>query len=274
MPTLSLITAVHPSGGQYVEATVDSVLRQELPPGWELEWLVQEDGAEPRQAELFAGVADYQATGGQHGPGVTRNVALTRASGELVRNLDHDDLLLPGALAGLITRFDDPEIGWAATQADDLLPDGTRRPYASALPFGVLTPGVVNDWALKHHACWPIHCAGLTVRTQLLRSVGGWGAAPSDDDLVMFAAVSELSAGYNDPAVTWLYRHHDTQLSRQENWWRNDSASKAAVMQRIHALRNGVQSKPLATTEFEAFPNRRGQKLASGWWADGTQHRS
>jgi glycosyltransferase involved in cell wall biosynthesis len=63
----------------------------------------------------FAGVASYQATGSLNGPGVTRNVALTRATGELVRNLDHDDILLPGALAGLIARFDDPEIGWRGT---------------------------------------------------------------------------------------------------------------------------------------------------------------
>jgi hypothetical protein len=48
-----------------------------------------------------------------------------------------------------------------------------------------------------------------------------------------FAAVSELTAGYNDPTVNWSYRHHATQLSRQENWWRNNAGE---------------------------------EKLASGWW--------
>jgi glycosyltransferase involved in cell wall biosynthesis len=266
MPTLSVITAAHSSGSQFVDATMESVRQQELPPGWDLEWLVQEDGEEPRLADLFAGVASYQAIGSHNGPGVTRNVALTRATGELVRNLDHDDILLPGALAGLIERFDDPEIGWAAAQADDLLPDGTRRAYQSALPFGVVLPGAVNDWAIAHRGAWPIHVAGLTVRTQLLRAVGGWGAAPSQDDLVMFAAVSELTAGYNDPAVNWLYRHHATQLSRQENWWRTELADKALVIQRVHALRNGPQSKPLAVADIGTIPFRGGEKFASGWW--------
>jgi hypothetical protein len=59
----------------------------------------------------------------------------------------------------------------------------------------------------------------------------------------MLAAVSELNAGYNDPTVNWLYRHHATQLSRQENWWHAEVSDKALVIQRVHALRNGRVSK-------------------------------
>jgi hypothetical protein len=82
----------------------------------------------------------------------------------------------------------------------------------------------------------------------------------------MLAAVSELTAGYNDPAVSWLYRHHATQLSRQENWWRTEVSDKALVIQRIHAFRNGPQSKPLAVADIGTIPFRGGEKLASGWW--------
>jgi hypothetical protein len=155
VPTLSVITAAHPSGSQFVE----------------------EDGEEPRLADVFAGVASYQATGSHNGPGITRNVALTRGA------------------------------------------------------------------------------------------VGGWGAAPSAADVAMFAAVSELTAGYNDPAVNWLYRHHATQLSHQENWWRTEVSDKALVIQRVHALRNGPQSKPLAVADIGGtIPFRAGERLASGWW--------
>jgi glycosyltransferase involved in cell wall biosynthesis len=263
MPTLSIVTAVHADGYRFLSDTIDGVARQELPDGWELEWLVQEDGDEPRLEEVFAALpmVRYDANGRQFGPGVTRNVALSRATGELVRNLDHDDVLLPGALAGLVPRFDDPSIVWAVTQADDLLPDGTRRGYESALPFGVLEPGVVNDWAIEHAGVWPIHAAGLMVRTQTLRAVGGWSASPSDDDLGMFAAVSEVGAGYNDPAVGWLYRHHPEQLSRQRTWWSGHERSKLMIVQRVAAIRNGP---PLDVTPMLTG----GRKLPSGWWRD------
>jgi ABC-type sugar transport system permease subunit len=33
---------------------------------------------------------------------------------------------------------------WAIGQADDLMPDGTRRPYPSPIPFGVMKAGQVN----------------------------------------------------------------------------------------------------------------------------------
>lgn len=48
---------------------------------------------------------------------------------------------------------------------------------------------------------WPIHCAGLMMRTATLRALGGWAATPADDDLAMFAALSKVVDGYNDPAL-------------------------------------------------------------------------
>jgi hypothetical protein len=91
-------------------------------------------------------------------------------------------------LAGLIARFDDPEIGWAAAQADDLLPDGTRRVYQSSLPFGVVAAGAVNDWAIAHRAAWPIHPSGLTVRTQPL--------AVADIGTIPFRGGEKLASGW------------------------------------------------------------------------------
>jgi hypothetical protein len=70
----------------------------------------------------------------------------------------------------------------------------------------------------------------------------------------------------DDPAVNWLYRHHATQLSHQENWWRTEVSDKALVIQRVHALPNGPQSKPLAVADIGTIPFRAGERLASGWW--------
>jgi glycosyltransferase involved in cell wall biosynthesis len=236
---ISIITAAYVPLAQYFTETIDSVLGQELSPRWELEWLIQEDGIDPQLASLVTGLpgASYAANRVQAGIAMTRNLALTRATGDLVQVLDHDDVLLSGALARLIPRFDDPSIHWVVGQADDLMPDGTRRPYESALPFGVIEAGTVNTWAIEHGGNWPIHCAGLVLRTHLVRAFGGWGAVPVDDDVMMFSALSECAAGYNDPSLTWLYRIHDQQTSRSETWRERSADGRRIALQRVHAIR-------------------------------------
>lgn len=236
---ISVITAAYAPLARYFPETIGSVLDQELPSGWELEWLVQEDGTDPQLADAVARLpaVSYSANRVHAGIATTRNLALARATGDLVGVLDHDDILLPGALAQLIPRFGDPLIHWAVGQADDLMPDGTRQPYISALPFGVIEAGTVNTWAIEHDGNWPIHCAGLVLRTHLVRAFGGWGAVPVDDDVMMFSALSECAAGYNDPAITWLYRIHDQQTSRSGTWRERSADGRRIALQRVQAIR-------------------------------------
>lgn len=235
---VSIITATYGPKADYLADTVQSVRDQQLPEGWELEWLIQEDGAQPRLADAVNGLpgVHYAANHAQVGSAATRNFALARATGELIQVLDHDDMLLPGALATLVPRFDDPQLGWAVGQADDLMPDGARRTYESALPFGPIAPGAVNDWAIEHAGNWPIHCAGLMLRTNLVRALGGWVASPIDEDVIMFSAMSELVPGYNDPATTWLYRQHAQQTSKTETSQRHSPTARRIALQRIEAL--------------------------------------
>lgn len=274
---ISIITAAYAPLSDYLPETIRGVLSQELPEGWELEWLIQEDGSEPRLADLVADLpgVSYAANHAQTGIAATRNLALARATGELVQVLDHDDVLLPGALARLIPHFDDSSIHWAVGQADDLLPDGTRRPYESALPFGVIEPGVVNTWAMEHGGNWPIHCAGLLMRTHLVRAFGGWGGAPVDDDVIMFSALSECVAGYNDPATTWLYRIHDRQTHRSATWRERSADGRRIALQRVEAIRatglriTGDLSAAKSTTPFHVGPAAKDQSHGANgeaWW--------
>ncbi|ADB34016.1 glycosyl transferase family 2 [Kribbella flavida DSM 17836] len=269
MPTLSLITAVHPLGADFLAETIAQVTEQKLPADWSVEWLVQEDGTDPRLRRHFDGVpaVSFEANNGQYGPALTRNIALTRATGELTGVLDQDDVLLPGALAQLIGHFDVPRIVWAAGQADDLLPDGSRRAYESALPAGVLEPGVVNDWAVEHGGVWPIQFAGLMVRTQALRAVGGWGTGPGHEDNTLFVALSEYCAGYNDPSVLWLYRQHAAQMTQHSGPYRRGDG-KVMALQRLHALRHPT-APPLRHEDVSFLEAAPGQKFASGWWHSG-----
>jgi glycosyltransferase involved in cell wall biosynthesis len=239
MPVLSIITAAFAPSAAYLGETISSVQEQEVPDGWQVEWIVQEDGAQPSLAHFFDNVplAKYEANDAQLGIAATRNLALSRSAGDLVQVLDSDDVLLPGALTTLIPLFESHPIHWAVGQADDLMPDGSRVAWDSALSYGVIGPGIVNQWAEDHEGNWPIHCAGLMMRALSLRAIGGWVGLPGDEDVAMFAALSEISEGYNADRVTWLYRQHPQQITRSGATSHLSEACRRLSLQRAKAVR-------------------------------------
>lgn len=239
MPMVSIITAAHAPGAAYLAETIDAVTAQVLPPGWDLEWMVQEDGTEPSLADRFAGIdcVRYHAADVHLGIPGTRNLALAAATGDLIQVLDADDVLLPGALASLIPEFEDERIHWAVGQADDLLPDGTRVSWESALPYGRIPAGTVNAWAESHRGNWPIHGAGLMLRSTSLRALGGWAGLPVDEDLGMFAALSEIADGHHFDGVTWLYRQHQGQTTRSTSRRHLSEVTRRFALQRARAVR-------------------------------------
>ncbi len=127
---------------------------------------------------------------------------------------------------------------WAVAQADDLLPDGKRVSWASAIPYGTVKAGAVNRWAESKGGNWPIHCAGLMLRASALRAVGGWVGLPSDEDLGMFAALSEIADGYNVDKVTWLYRQHPGQTTKSGGTGHLSEATRRLALQRALAVRS------------------------------------
>ncbi|HZD13638.1 MAG TPA: glycosyltransferase family A protein [Pseudonocardiaceae bacterium] len=76
---------------------------------------------------------------------MARTTALARVRGQLLRMLDADDLLTPGALARDINILAArPDIGWTGCAALDLLPDGTLiKPFPDLLPAGAIAPGAL-----------------------------------------------------------------------------------------------------------------------------------
>ena len=237
MPLISILSSAYGPSATYLDETIASVQNLDVPTGWELEWVIQEDGAEPSLADRLKAldIVNYQANNAQLGIAITRNLALSRVSGSIVQSLDHDDILLPGALKTLILHFDDRRVQWAIGQADDLLPDGTREVYKSAIPFGLICSGTMNQWAVEHDGNWPIQCAALMMRTTTLRALGGWTGIPYDDDVSMFAALSEITDGYYEEELTWLYRHHPLQLHRTAASISRSAEGRRIALQRAHA---------------------------------------
>jgi len=253
MPLISIITAAHQSSAAFLAETIRSVETLELPGGWSLEWVVQEDGATPVLAEKFAerDIVKYAANGAQLGIAPTRNLALSRASGVLVQVLDLDDVLLPGVFTTLVPMFSEHSIQWAIGQADDLMPDGIRKKFRTPLPFGILPAGQVNKWAADDGGNWPVHCASLLIRTTALRALGGWAGLPYDDDVSMLAALSELADGYHHGTTTWLYRQHPDQITRTRHADWGEQCRRSAL-QRAAAIRQSrltLDPAPLGFTD-------------------------
>jgi glycosyltransferase involved in cell wall biosynthesis len=238
VPTVSIITAAFAPSADYLAETVSGVQCQTLPRGWDLEWVVQEDGASPFLADRFSGLdyVRYEPNEAHLGIATTRNLALSRAAGDLIQVLDSDDVLLPGAIASLVPHFDDTDIHWAVGQADDLMPDGSRITWNSALDYGTVPAGIVNEWAEAHGGTWPIHCAGLMLRSLSLRAVGGWVGLPGGEDIAMFTVLSQISNGYNVDRTTWLYRQHPGQTTRLEGSGQLSAACRRWALQRAKAV--------------------------------------
>ncbi|OLT48979.1 hypothetical protein BJF85_11065 [Saccharomonospora sp. CUA-673] len=240
MPMLSVITAAYAPKAAFLAETAESLADQKLPDDWEFEWLVQEDGAEPALESVVGRVAGvrYAANGTQAGIAGTRNLALARARGELVRVLDHDDVLLDGALANPLTRLaDEPALGWVMTAAGEIDETGVRSGGAAPARTGSVprgTVGAVTDVG----GSWSQMCAGLTARTDLVRALGGWMAAPRSEDVGLMTALAELSDGYVDDEVGWLYRRHRAQTHLEADWQARGDAAVRMIDQRLAALRS------------------------------------
>lgn len=104
---------MHPAKAQFLAEAWESVAGQEMPPGWDRQWVVQEDGTD---AELANRMPDDKrvtyAAGRAGGPAVARTISLARADGDLVKVLDADDVLAP-ALSAATSRFSPRIRTWA-----------------------------------------------------------------------------------------------------------------------------------------------------------------
>ena len=103
----------------------------------------------------------------------------------------------------------------------------------------------MNQWAAEHDGNWPIQCAALMMRTTTLRALGGWTGIPYDDDVSMFAALSEITDGYYEEELTWLYRHHPLQLHRTPTVISRSAEGRRIALARAHAMRaSGLMFDP------------------------------
>ncbi|MFD7706205.1 glycosyltransferase family 2 protein [Streptomyces sp. NPDC059785] len=214
---VTVVTAVHAAGAEYLPDAYASLVKQQLPHGWDWQWVIQEDG----RTGTVAGYLPYDSridfSDGRHGgPGVARTMALARAEGSLVKVLDADDMLTPDALARDIAVLTErADTGWATSRALDLLPDGSTVGFDQDPPEGPIERGaLLHRWEALDHVP-PVVPGSLCIRRELLLALGGWMALPASEDTGLLLAASAVSQGYFTAKTGLLYRKWPGQSTRQ-----------------------------------------------------------
>jgi hypothetical protein len=236
---ISVVTPVYRGRLDYLSEAYESLVAQEMPPGWEWEWLIQHDAPEPLELPAAAQHDPRVRPGaGQHGgPGVARNVALQRANGKYVRNLDADDVLPPTALACSIEVLEAPgRIGWTTCRALDLMPDGELVEFPGDPAPGRLPVGSVAEYWYSHDWLLPVHPTTITVRIDLLLAVGGWMALPTSEDTGMMLALNVVSDGWFLADVGLHYRQHPGQETRAGHHKETKPALRGLIRRRVEAF--------------------------------------
>lgn len=233
MPTISIITAVAPDALDHFADAIASVECQTVPVGWSIEWIVCVDGADMIKlpfSDTGGRRVQVVCAGRRLGPGGCRNIAALYAQGTILRNLDADDILLPGALQQDIQTLEGHrDLGWTTSEALDLMPDGSRVTFTTATANRPIPIGYVGrQWSRQ--PILDIHPATLAIRRDVFWSAGGYAALPMSEDVVLLGRANTVAAGLHRASPTLLYRKWQGQMT---------SAPKPAAYERIRELFSG-----------------------------------
>ncbi|MFI5799275.1 glycosyltransferase family 2 protein [Streptomyces sp. NPDC051677] len=238
-----IVTAVHAPPARYLPEAYESLRAQELPTGWEWQWVIREDGT-TNEVARHVPVADARVTfrqGRAGGPGVARTLALAHAEGEYVKVLDADDRLAPGALARDLASLEgDPDLGWATSRVLDLFPDGSTAGFPGDPAEGPIERGTVLAHWKAHDFRAPVHPASLFARRNLLTALGGWMALPASEDTGLLLALNSVSRGWFTAEVGLHYRKRDGQVTGQAS--HVDPVERAARMAVVEARARALES--------------------------------
>lgn len=213
---ISVVTPAYKPVAEYLAAAYGSLCAQVMPAGWEWQWVVQEDGETGEVGRLLPGDERISAGSGRRlGESGTRTMCLARATGELIKVLDADDQLTPGALARDIAILADyPEIGWTTAAALDVLADGSTIGFDGPPPGLIGRGEVFRRWTANNYQPH-VHPASLCIRKSLVLALGGWMALAGSGDTGLLLAASEVAAGYFIAEPGLLYRKWPGQMTSQ-----------------------------------------------------------
>ncbi|BFV58731.1 glycosyltransferase family 2 protein [Kitasatospora sp. CMC57] len=237
---VSVITAVHGPSAKFLADAYKSLNEQQLPVGWEWQWVIQQDGETDDVASYVPDDPRISFGQGRHGrAAMARMMGMSRVVGEYVRVLDADDMLTPGALARDLTVLTgQPGIAWTTSRVLDLLPDGSTVGFDQDPPEGPIERGEVLTHWQAHDFRAQVHPATLCVRRDLLLALGGWMALPASEDTGLLLALNAVSRGWFTAETGLLYRKWPGQSTSQAaHSEQEERAARMAVVEaRAEAL--------------------------------------
>lgn len=211
MPEFSILMPAY-NYGRFVGEAIDSVLAQSF---GDFELIVVDSNSADDTWEVISGYDDVRVI-----PMRTERIpvtealaiALDRAGGTWVTNLNADDRFLPQALESVHARVQaDPSIGVLGVHLRTI--DGEGRPFDDGISRGwVNTPRDLNDpgaWI------WANYLAGCSfIRRATLIEVGGYGEFGTIYDWDLW--IRALAAGVRFevlPEVLWEWRRHGANIT-------------------------------------------------------------
>jgi glycosyltransferase involved in cell wall biosynthesis len=212
--SVSVIVPCH-NGAEFLANAIDSVLAQTYPA---LEILVIDDGSVD---DTMAIATQYPAPVRYirqtcRGVSIARNTGIQASKGKYLVFLDHDDRLLPHALAvGVACLEQNFSCGFAYGRHQGI--DSAGNPVDPALDFAPkpdqalsLQVSVANDYALMLSGNFPVPPARIMFRREVFGLLGGFDPSltnSQDYDLCLRAAARFLACRHNQ--VIAQYRQHD-----------------------------------------------------------------
>lgn len=205
---ISVITPTFNTDPQVLARTWASLKAQTFT-DWE--WIVWDDSTRTETwAQLYGFAADeryrlkvYRSHIHSGIIGETKRNGFMIAQGDILVELDHDDVLTPNALAEIDNAFRDESIGFVFSDWCEILPDGMSGKYPDGWAFGygrdywcdeeqvwALSVPTIDEVTLQHIVSVPNHVRAW--RASVYRELGGHDATlqiADDYDLIVRTAL-------------------------------------------------------------------------------------
>jgi glycosyltransferase involved in cell wall biosynthesis len=208
--SISVIIPCH-NGAKFLADAITSVLAQTYP---SLEILVIDDGSTDETEQVAAQYPVRYIRQTCKGVSVARNAGIQASQGKYLVFLDHDDRLLPHALAVGVACLEQNfccGFVYGQNQGIDMEGNAIAESALTTDPEPSLQVSVANDYALMLRGEFPVPPARIMFRREVFERIGGFDPSlinSQDYDLCLRVASRFLACRHNQ--VIAEYRQHDS----------------------------------------------------------------
>jgi glycosyltransferase involved in cell wall biosynthesis len=206
--------------GQYLKATLESVLQQDLGPDL-MQIMVVDDHStkdDPESIVREVGGGRIEFFRHPHNVGMTRNfqACLEKSRGYIVHQLHGDDLVAPGFYEKLQVAFEThPELGAACTQTTFI--DDHDKPLGSTFLEREMSGILGEEFLHRMACCCRIMTPSIVVRRAVYEEMGGFDhrLKYSSEDWEMWSRIATKYPVWYESEPLSMYRQHSSSLTNR-----------------------------------------------------------